>query len=177
MKEARRCGTCQYLYTKYKGFGKCWQAGKTISPDKRACKHYRHGVPYLPKLNGKFSKVVPFDPGDPQSWIYYTSATQALVLSWTTDVTGKQCWELKLVGLREEGGLHTKQFLAEKPAFYGDITALGAGQNALWTSYGYEDADETDEDGIVKNKVRVLRLYPADTRNLKKSGKQHDKSK
>lgn len=175
MKEQRRCKSCQYLYTRYRGFGKCWQVGKTTDLNKRACRHYKAGVPYLPKLNGKLSKIVPLDPEEAQSWIYYTSATQALVVAWTTDVTGKRCWELKLVGLKEEGGLHTKQFLSERPAFYGDIAALGAGQNALWTSYGYEDADEVDEDGVVKNKVRVLRLYPAETRTVKKGGKKHGK--
>lgn len=163
---SRRCGNCQYLYTRYKGFGKCWQ-GRTNDPDKKGCRRYKLGVPYIPKLGKSHARLVTFDPSQPQSWIFYSSATQALVLYWTRDVTGKACWEVKLVGIKPTGGLHTKPYITEQPAFFGDVSALGAGQTSLWTSYGYEDPDEYDEDGVVKNKVRVLRLYPAEVRDLK----------
>jgi hypothetical protein len=166
MREQRRCHTCKHLYTKHNGFGRCWYNGRTSNPNKKACRYFHSGPPYLPKLNGHLAKLIRLDPSAPQSWIWYISATQALVVAWTMDRTGRPCWEIKPVGLRAEGGLHTKQFTTTALAFYGETMALGAGENALWTSFGFEDADQHDEDGVVKNKPRVIRIYPVEERRL-----------
>lgn len=177
MREKRRCYTCRYLYTKYSGFGKCWHNGRTKNPGKRACRYFRAGPPYLPKIDGRLAKLVRLDPEVPQSWIWYISPTQALVVTWTTDVTGRPCWEVKPIGLKTEGGLQTKQFTTTSPAFYGEASVLGAGENSLWTSFGFEDPDQLDEDGVVKNKPRVIRLYPVEERKLTRGTRRKRRSR
>jgi hypothetical protein len=138
----------------------CWFSGKTNDPAKRACKKFKKGHPFVPRVDGKLSKVAKFDPEKKSSWTFYTGERQCLVLTWDPEIWA---WKTHIVGLLPDGGIATKNFEGpdqEMASWFGRVDIVGAGSNSLYTSPGYDDPDDLDEDGVVINKPAEVRLYP-----------------
>jgi len=165
-KVSHKCENCMYLYSRHGKKGPCWGT-KTDKPTKRACRSYKEGKPFVPTFDKRQAKTIILPEGEPQAFIFYTSNLQALVAAWTKDLTGRWHWSIKLVGIKHTGGLYCKLFEKDqKPlaAFHGEMEVLGPGLSSLFSSFGFEDVDELDEDGNIVNKPREIKIYPAQAR-------------
>ena len=92
------------------------------------------------------------------------NSTQALAVAWDVDPSGYGCWRIQQIGV-EKGKLVTKMLKKgeDGAAFYGEVSVVGAGNNDLYTSDGFEDADIVDGEGNVVNKVREVKIFPRRT--------------
>ncbi len=163
-KQGKHCRNCSRLYTDYADMESCWFSGKTDNLAKKACKKFKKGHPFIPRIDGKLSKVVKFDPEKKSSWTFYTAEGQCLILTWVPEMVG---WKIHMVGLLPEGGIATKCFEGpnqEMASWFGRAEIVGAGGNSLYTSPGHNDPDERDEDGVVINKPTEVLLYPTKPR-------------
>lgn len=158
-RKSKKCVNCVHLYTDHGRHEACWFAGKVKDPTKKTCKKFKEGVSFVPRLRGKLSKLVKFDPEKFASWTFYTEDSQCLILSWDPK---EWCWKSQLVGISKKGGLVTKNFspTTELAAFFGRAEINGVGENNIYTSNSFEDPDEFDEDQCIVNKPREVRLYP-----------------
>jgi hypothetical protein len=89
---------------------------------------------------------------------------QALAVAWDLDNHGCGFWRIQQIGL-VDSALVTKELRRGEvgAAFYGEVSVVGAGNNDLYTSDGFEDADVVDHEGNVINKIREIRIYPKRT--------------
>ena len=165
-KVSHTCENCIYLYARHGKKGPCWGI-KTTKTNKRACRSYKEGKPFIPTFDKRQAKPIVLPDGEPQAFVLYTSNRQALVVAWTKDLTGRWHWSIRLVGMKPTGGLYRKLFEKDQAplaAFHGEIEVVGPGLSSLFSSFGFEDVDELDEDGNIVNKPREIKIYPAQAR-------------
>jgi hypothetical protein len=83
-----------------------------------------------------------------------------MILTWDPS---DQCFRIQLVGIKNEGGIRTKQFSSEKELalFCGRIEVMGVDENSLYTSVNHTDRDVIDEDGKVIDKPVEVRIIPS----------------
>lgn len=105
--------------------------------------------------------TIEFDPSTRQVFVLAGEPGQMLVVAWDMDDAGQGFWRVKTLGIRNDEVI-TKEFEpgSTTAAFYGEATAVGAQQTELWHSFGYQDDDHKNEDGVITNKVKELRIYP-----------------
>lgn len=110
---------------------------------------------------GKSAKTVDIAADEKELIIIKHDAAQALAIAWDVDPSGYGYWRIQQIGV-EEGRLVTKELRKGEvgAAFYGEVSVVGAGNNDLYTSDGFEDADSVDPEGNVTNKVREIRIFP-----------------
>jgi len=118
-------------------------------------------APIVINFGGEEATPVEFDPDKRQAFVLVGYPGQLLVVAWDIDESGFGGWRIKAVGV-EGDEVVTKEFEADKsaPAFYGDISIVGAAETDLYASFGYEDMDVKDEDGNVVNKAKEIRIRP-----------------
>lgn len=155
MPRANRCGGCKLFLGRK---GKC---PDTAGLKMKACRRFKAGRPLAPRFRGALAKEVKFDPDKPAVWSFWINDRQVMVLGWDVDHNQYGHFRALLLGLDDQG-LITKQFTADQqaPAFHGEVAVKGAGENDLWLSFGYEDADEVDHEGNNTNKPREVLLRP-----------------
>lgn len=158
----KKCGRCKYLFTKYSGNGECYYEEKSSGMNMPACADFKEGLPLVPTFKGKKAKVIAFDTKEAAAFVFQSSDRQLLALMWQPDKDSYGFWRIKQIGLSEKDGPITKQLTAEKEdtAFYGEASVIGARQTDLFRTDGYEDDDETDEDGNIVNKPVEIRIFP-----------------
>jgi len=119
-------------------------------------------TPIVINFGGENAQHVEFDPTKKQAFVLVGYPGQLLVVAWDIDQSGFGGWRIKAVGVKKSGELVQKEFEKGKPtaAFYGDVSVVGAAQTDLYTSFGYEDMDVTDDDGNIVNKPLEVRIRP-----------------
>lgn len=149
------CRECRKFFGKR---GKCPDA-KQLS--QKACRKFAAGRPFRPDFKGKVLNEVKFNPLEENAWIYWISDVMAMVMTWELDHNQYGHFRIFMIGV-DDNGIVTKQFTPRKPApaFLGEVVVKGSGQNDLWASYGYEDADQLDREQNVTNKPREVKIYP-----------------
>jgi len=128
-----------------------------------ACNGFKAGYPFQPKYRGKSVVPIEFDPNESCGWAFWTSPRRMLLLLWEVDEDGHGCWKLLQLAFNKKG-LVTKVMRdgeAPSPAFVGEVIVKGSGENDLWASAGFEDADELDYEQNVTNKPREVLIVPA----------------
>ena len=112
-------------------------------------------------FGGTEAKLIQFNPEEKQAFVLAGLPGHLLIVAWDIDQTGFGGWRIKAIGVNENAVV-MKEFEKGKfsTAFYGDASVLGASQNDLYTSFGYEDEDVRDGDGNVVNKVKEIRIRP-----------------
>ena len=125
-------------------------------------KNNQEKTPLVINFGGEEARSVAFDPTKKQAFVLEGYPGQLLVVAWDIDQSGFGGWRIKGVGVKKNGEMVQKEFEKGKPstAFYGDISVVGAAQTDLYTSFGYEDMDMTDDDGNIVNKALEVRIRP-----------------
>lgn len=110
----------------------------------------------------KDAHVVKVDPNQKKLIVVQCQEDQFLAVAWDIDDAGYGFWRIRQIGCTPDGEFVKKELTPGKPAvaFYGEAALVGAGGNDLYTSYGYEDADEQDVEGNVVNKIQEVRVFP-----------------
>lgn len=118
-------------------------------------------VPIVINFGGEEAEPIEFDPTKKQAFVLVGYPNQLLVVAWDIDQFGIGGWRIKAVGV-DGNNLVMKEFEdgTPKAAFYGDVSVVGASQTDLYTSFGYEDPDVTDEDGNIVNKPIEVKIRP-----------------
>lgn len=121
---------------------------------------YKNTIKTL-KFGDKAATVIEIDPVNKELIILKHGTEQALAVAWDVDPSGYGFWRIQQVGF-EFGDLVVKELRKGDiaAAFHGEVSVVGAGNNDLFTSNGYEDDDVVDVEGNVVNKVREVRVYP-----------------
>jgi hypothetical protein len=124
-------------------------------------KKARASTPVVIDFGDGAPRTIEFDPSLRQVFVLAGEADQMLVVVWDMDDAGYGFWRIKTLGVKNDK-IITKEFEpgSSTAAFYGEATAVGAQQTELWHSFGFQDDDETNEDGVVTNKVKEIRVYP-----------------
>jgi hypothetical protein len=114
-------------------------------------------------VTGQKPQVVAFGAETPTTWLLLPEGLPVgLLIQWQVDVNRYGQYHLTLIGC-EDGAVPQKPLLrhgALLPAFFGDVSVRGSGRNDLFASYGYEDPDQVNEDGVVINKPQTVVLSP-----------------
>jgi len=139
--------------------------GKVCSTSKgleaTACEEFKPGPVFRPKFNGKQVKTLGFDAAEPTAWAFWIDETRALLLAWEVDQNQYGHFRAFLIGVDDEGVIKKKYTpRTALPAFFGEVVVKGPNSNDIWSSYGYEDADQVDTEGNITNKPREVKLYP-----------------
>jgi hypothetical protein len=112
---------------------------------------------------GQKPQVVSFGAETPTTWLLLPEGQAiGLLIQWQVDVNRYGQYHLTLIGY-EDGAVPQKPLLRNGvllPAFFGDVSVRGSGRNDLFSSYGYEDPDLVNEEGVVINKPQVVVLSP-----------------
>lgn len=118
-------------------------------------------MPIIINFGGEEAQPIEFDPTKKQAFVLIGYPNQMLVVAWDIDQSGFGGWRIKAVGIDGET-LVLKEFEEGKPtpAFFGDISVVGASNTDLYTSFGYEDQDISDEDGNIVNKPIEIKIRP-----------------
>lgn len=126
-----------------------------------ACDEFTAGPVFRPRFDKKAITEVKFDATHSAAWSFWIDATQALFLVWDVDHNQYGHFRTFLIGVDDQGVVKKKYTArTELPAFFGEIAVRGPNSNDIWSSYGYEDADEVDSEGNIVNKPREVKLYP-----------------
>jgi hypothetical protein len=114
---------------------------------------------------GQVAKVMEVAPDSRELLILTHGTEQALAVAWDMDHHGYGFWRIQQIGM-SNGELVTKELRKGEvgAAFHGEVSVVGAGNNDLYTSDGFEDDDVLDHEGNVLNKVREIRIYPKRTK-------------
>jgi hypothetical protein len=156
-----KCKACKHLYTSYGKMGACFFS-KNPKLYRGTCTSYKKGQPFIPRIEGKLSKVLPFNPQKSSSWILYNTEHTALIVTWIVNANGVGFWKIHHIGLLPNGGIATKEFEKGVPqaAFAGSVSVVGPGTTDLFTSFNYSDDDQIDEEDNIVNKPKEIRVYP-----------------
>ena len=129
--------------------------------DMLACKKFKAGPVFSPHFNDKPIKEIKFDSTTPGAWAFWIDETHALLLVWDVDHNQYGHFRTFLLGV-DDNGVIKKKYTPHTalPAFFGELAVKGPNSNDIWSSYGYEDADEVDGEGNIINKPREVKLYP-----------------
>lgn len=113
------------------------------------------------KFGDKSPIVIQVNPDEQRLFVLQNTPSQFLAIAWDLDTSGKGYWRIQPIGVKHEK-IITKQYRPGEtgPAFYGEISVVGAGRNDLYTSFGYEDPDNQDHEGNLKNKAREIIIRP-----------------
>jgi hypothetical protein len=108
------------------------------------------------------AKVLKVGSEKSTAFIIYNADDSALVVTWVVGPNGVGFWKINQVGIKPGGGIATKDFEKDntQAAFCGSLSVVGPGTTDLFTSYGYWDDDQVDEEGNIVNKPREIRIYP-----------------
>lgn len=114
---------------------------------------------------GQVAKVLEIAPDSRELMILTHGTDQALAVAWDIDPHGYGFWRIQQLGM-SNGELVMKELRKGDvgAAFHGEVSVVGAGNNDLYTSDGFEDDDILDHEGNVLNKVREIRIYPKRTK-------------
>lgn len=121
----------------------------------------RAATPVIIESGDGAPHTIEFDPTLRQVFVLSGEPDQMLVLAWDMDDAGYGFWRIKTLGVKNDAVI-TKEFEPGQStaAFFGEATAVGAQQTELWHSFGYQDDDRRNEDGVVTNKIKEIRIYP-----------------
>jgi len=105
--------------------------------------------------------TIEFDPSMRQVFVLAGEPEQMLIVAWDMDDAENGYWRIKTLGVKNDR-IISKEFEpgCSTAAFYGEAAAMGAQQTELWHSFGYQDDDRKNEDGVITNKVKEIRIYP-----------------
>jgi len=161
-----KCKKCKFLYTTYGGKSGCYYDDeKSKNLTKKNCKSFKEGFPFIPRVDGKLAKQIPFDSTKSCAFVLYENSDKMLLVSWHLDHHKKGFWKIRLIGIKPDGGIAAKQFTKEdlKPAFYGDIRVMGPNSD-LFTSAPYNAEDHKDEEENIVNKPSEIVITSAQER-------------
>lgn len=159
-----KCSKCKYLYTNYgKAVGCYYDEERSGTLTRKSCPRFKKGLPFIPRVDGKLAKTLQISPGKPAAFAIYTNPEHILLVTWHIGHDKVGFWKIRFIGILPNGGIAPKQFSPDdiRPAFYGEVSVVGPENNSdLYTSPGYEDDDELDEEGNLVNKPSEIRIYP-----------------
>lgn len=124
-------------------------------------KRKKRTAPVVFNFGANEPETIEFDPTEKQAFLFASGEEHMLVVAWDIDAAGHGAYRIKVVGV-EDGEVVNKELEPSNAsaAFFGEVSVVGAARTDLYTSYGYQDDDIKDADGLVINKVKEVVVRP-----------------